>query len=145
MVPQFNFKEHSLTMLNNNINCLFTMDILNNLLPPDRADVFFDALYGDVDEGVYDIKLQFSNYVAEKNTLTFELHLTERPGKCLACNLTYGLPEVFSRHPLINIQGMVEKIEVMLDGQAKCLDWQLGSTQTESDNLHTIPLTIYLG
>ena len=132
-------------MLNNNINGLFTIDILNNLLPPDRADVFFDALFGDMDEGAYDIKLQFNNYIAEKNILTFELHLTERPGKCLACNLTYGLPEVFSRHPLINIQGMVEKIEVMLDGQAKCLDWKLGSTQTESDNLHTIPLTIYLG
>jgi hypothetical protein len=145
MTPQFNSKKNSLSMLNDNINSLFTIDILTNLLPPDRADVFFDALYGDVDEGAYDIKLQFSNYVAEKNTLTFELHLTERPGKCLACNLTYGLPEVFSRHPRINIQGMVDKIEVMLDGQAKCLDWKLGSTQTESDNLHTIPLTIYLG
>ena len=144
MTPQYNSKKHSLTMLNDNINSLFTNDILNNLLPPDRADDFFDALYGDVDEGAYDIKLQFSNYVAEKNILTFELHLTERPGKCLACNLTYGLPEVFSRHPLINIQGMIEKIEVMLDGEAKCLDWKLGPTQAESDNLHTIPLTIYL-
>jgi hypothetical protein len=145
MAPQFNFKKHSLTMLNNNISGLFTIDVLKNLLPPDRADVFFDALYGDVDEGAYDIKLQFNNYEAENNTLTFELHLTERPDKCLACNLTYGLPEVFSRHPLINIQGMVEKIESILDGRAKCLDWELGSTQTDTDNLHTIPLTIYLG
>jgi hypothetical protein len=132
-------------MLNNNINDLFTNEILNALLPADRADYFFDALYGDVDEGSYDIKLHFSHYNAEKNILAFELHLTERPGKCLACNLTYGLPEVFSRHPLINIQGMVDKIESMLNGQAKCLDWQLGSTQASSANLHTIPLNIYLG
>jgi hypothetical protein len=132
-------------MLNDNTQNLFTTEILNNLLPSDRTDAFFEALYGDVDEGAYDISLRFNNYNAEKNILTFELQLAERPGKCLACNLTFGLPEVFSRHPLINIKGMVEKIESMLDGQAKCLDWQLGSTQTAAANLHTIPLTIYLG
>jgi hypothetical protein len=132
-------------MLKNNIQNLFTTEILNDLLPSDRADAFFEALYGDIDEGAYDISLSFSNYNAEKNILNFELQLAERPGKCLACNLTYGLPEVFSRHPLINIKGMVEKIESMLNGQIKCLDWQLGSTQTTEANLHTIPLTIYLG
>ena len=132
-------------MLNDNVRNLFTNEVLNDLLPPDRADAFFDALYGDSNEGAYDIKLRYSNYNLEKNILTFELQLTERPGKCLACNLTYGLPEVFSLHPLINIQGMVEKIESMLDEQVKCLDWELGSTQTAADNLHTIPLKIYLG
>ncbi len=132
-------------MLNDNVRNLFTNEVLNDLLPPDRADAFFDALYGDSNEGAYDIKLRYSNYNLEKNILTFELQLTERPGKCLACNLTYGLPEVFSRHPLINIQGMVEKIESMLDGQVKCHDWELGSTQTAAANLHTIPLKIYLG
>jgi hypothetical protein len=132
-------------MLKNNIQNLFTTEILNDLLPSDRADAFFEALYGDIDEGAYDISLSFSSYNAEKNILNFELQLAERPGKCLACNLTYGLPEVFSRHPLINNKGMVEKIESMLNGQIKCLDWQLGSTQTTEANLHTIPLTIYLG
>ncbi len=132
-------------MLNDTVRNLFTNEVLNDLLPPDRADAFFDALYGDVDEGAYDIKLRYSNYNLEKNILTFELQLTERPGKCLACNLTFGLPEVFSRHPLINIQGMVEKIESMLDEQVKCLDWELGTTQTAADNLHAIPLKIYLG
>lgn len=132
-------------MLNDNVNNLFTNEVLNDLLPPDRADAFFDALYGDIEEGAYDIKLRYNNYNLEKNILTFELQLTERPGKCLACNLTFGLPEVFSRHPLINIQGMVEKIESMLDGQVKCLDWELGTTQTAAANLHTIPLKIYLG
>ena len=132
-------------MPNNNINSLFTREILDDLLPAGRADDFFKALFGDADEGAYDIRLHFNNYNAEKNILSFELHMQERPGKCLACNLTYGLPEVFSRHPLIDIKGIVEKIEHLLDGQARCLDWQLGSTQTATDNLHTIPLTIYLG
>jgi hypothetical protein len=132
-------------MQNNDINNLFTSEKLDDLLPADRADDFFEALYGDIDEGAYDIRLHFDSYSAEKNILNFELQLTERPGKCLACNLTYGLPEVFARHPLINIKGMVEKIETMLGGQAKCLDWQLGSTKTTAETLHTIPLTIYLG
>ena len=132
-------------MLNNDINTIFSTDKLDTLLPADRADEFFDALYGDVNEGAYDIKLYFSNYNSEKNILSFELRLTERPGKCLACNLTYGLPQVFSRHPLINVQGMVEKIEEMLCGKAKCLDWELGSTEVSENNFHSIPLNIYLG
>ena len=132
-------------MPKNNISTLFTREILDDLLPAGRADDFFKALFGDVDEGAYDISLHFSNYNAEKNILSFELHMQERPGKCLSCNLTYGLPEVFSRHPLIDIKGIVDKIENLLDGQAKCLDWQLGSTQTAAANLHTIPLEIYLG
>ena len=132
-------------MPKNNISTLFTREILDDLLPAGRADDFFKALFGDADEGAYDIRLHFSNYNAEKNILSFELHMHERPGKCLSCNLTYGLPQVFSRHPLIDIKGIVEKIENLLDGQAKCLDWQLGSTQTAADNLHTIPLNIYLG
>ena len=145
MTTQFYTQTYGLTMLNNDINNLFTSEKLNSLLPADRTDEFFDALYGDANEGAYDIKLHFSHYNIEKNILTFELRLTERPGKCLACNLTYGLPQVFSRHPLINVKGIVEKIEEMLGGQAKCLDWELGSTQVSDDKFHSIPLNIFLG
>jgi hypothetical protein len=77
--------------------------------------------------------------------LSFELQLHERPEKCLACNLTYGLPEVFSRHPLLNIKGMVEKIESLLGEETKCISWELGTTQTPASNMHIIPLTIRLG
>jgi len=132
-------------MLHTNINDIFTKEVLQELLPQQRSDEFFEALYGNSDEGAYDISLSYKNYDTDKKALCFELQLHERPDKCLACNLTYGLPEVFSRHPLINIRGMVEKIEALLGGDAKCVSWELGHTQTPAPNMHTIPLTIFLG
>ena len=109
------------------------------------SDDFFEALYGDADEGAYNISLSFISYDPEQKILSFELQLHEKPGKCLACNLTYGLPEVFSRHPLINIKGLVEKIEVHLGGDTKCISWELGHTRTPDSTMHAIPLIIQLG
>jgi hypothetical protein len=131
--------------MNENIDSIFTQEVLEDLLPPKRSDEFFEALYGDADEGAYDIKLAFKNYDADRRCLTFELHLLERPGKCLACNLTYGLPEVFSRHPLLNIKGIVARIEILLGGTIKCTGWNLGRTQTLTANMHAIPFSIWLG
>ncbi|MDX1775134.1 MAG: pancreas/duodenum homeobox protein 1 [Desulfobulbales bacterium] len=128
----------------NNVKGIFTEEVLSELMPPQRSDEFFEALYGDAAEGAYDISLAFDNYDPEKKVLSLMLKLRERPEKCLACNLTYGLPEVFARHPLINIEGMVRKIETLLGGAAKCLDWELGRTRTPAANLHTIPLIIRL-
>jgi len=122
---------------------IFKHDVLQNLFPEDRTDQFFDALYGDATEGVYDISLKFKTHRQER--LEFELHLSRRPGKCLHCSLTYGLPEVFSRHPAININGLVGEIDRLLHGRAKCIDWQIGDTQEISAELHLIPLTILLG
>ena len=132
-------------MLQKNVKDLFTKEILADLLPPQLSDDFFEALYGDVNEGAYDIKLSFKDYDSEKQLLSFELELHERPEKCLACNLTYGLPDVFSCHPLININGIVEKIVALLGGDTKCIGWELGRTQTPASNMHAIPLTIRLG
>ncbi len=125
-------------------NEIFTKEKLDSIFPPDRADHFFDALYGDAGEGAYDISLLFAKYLPETRDLLFEFHLNQRPGKCLACNLTYGLPQVFSRHPLINIKGLVQEIEKMLRGKAQCAGWQLGTTREISRSLHMIPLTIRL-
>lgn len=133
-----------MTMTPETFNSLFTEERVKELFPSDRADQFFDALFGDAAEGSYDISLQFKGYLPEQKNLQFELELHERPGKCLACNLTYGLPEVFSRHPIINIKGLVEEVEKILDGQAACKEWQLGSTKSVSKSLHIIPLTITL-
>ena len=130
--------------MHNNINEIFTKEILEDLLPPQLSDEFFEALYGDADEGAYDISLSFTSYNVVKNKLSFELQLHERPGKCLACNLTYGLPQVFSRHPLLNIQGMVEKIITLLGADIKSTGWELGRTRTPAANMHSIPLTIHL-
>ena len=132
-------------MMHKKLNDLFTKDVLEELLPSQLSNDFFEALYGDADEGAYNISLSFKNYDPEKNILSFELQLHERPEKCLACNLTYGLPDVFSCHPLINIKGMVEKIVALLGGDTKCTGWELGRTQTPASNLHIIPLTIRLG
>jgi len=132
-------------MLQKNLNDLFTKEILEDLLPSQMSNDFSEALYGDANEGAYDISLSFINYDADKKILSFELQLHERPEKCLACNLTYGLPEVFSRHPLLNIKGMIEKIEAILGGETKCTSWKLGHTQTPTSNMHAIPLIIQLG
>jgi len=123
---------------------VFNDDILRDLFPAQRADDFFEALFGDASEGAYDIFLGFTGFNEQSNTLHFTLDLHERPGCCLACNLTYGLPEVFSRHPVINISGLVADIEKKLDGRARCADWKLGTTVQQAKSLHSIPLTITL-
>ena len=129
-----------LNMTNNDFNEIFTQEALDNMFPKDRADKFFDALYGDVSEGAYDICLKFDG--SNKDSLHFEFHLKERPGKCLACSVTYGLPQVFTRHPIINVKGIVQGIDQLLDGRAKCGDWRLGRTHEVSRTLHVVPLAI---
>ena len=121
---------------------LFAPDVLKQLFPKDRSDQFFDALYGDTEEGAYDISLEFIG--SRENRLEFMLRLTQRPGKCITCSLTYGLPEVFTRHPIINIKGLVQNIGALLDGRGLVEDWQLGSTQEISNDIHVIPLDIFL-
>ncbi len=121
---------------------IFTEEALAELFPAHNADRFFEALFGDVEEGAYDISLVFSR--ANGNKLHFEFQLKQRVGKCLACNLTYGLPEVFSRHPVININGLVKGIEALLGDKERFADWRLGSTREISSSLHVVPLTIQI-
>jgi len=128
-----------------NLETVFDSQTLETLFPPERSNDFFEALFGDASEGAYDIRLSFAGHDARANSLRFLLNLHERPGCCLVCNLTHGLPQVFSRHPVINIKGLVSAIEEKLDGQARCVDWQLGSTIQQEKSLHAIPLEIKLG
>ena len=121
---------------------VFTHETCRDLLPANTADEFFDALFGDAGEGSYDISLSFRK--SDDVSLRFDLELRERPGHCLACNLTYGLPEVFSRHPIINIKGLVEKIDARLGTRAAAGSWNLGATEQQSRSLHVIPLVIEL-
>jgi len=123
---------------------IFTDEVLAGLFPASRSNDFFEALFGDAGEGAYDIRLRFDRHEPDTNSLRFYLDLHERPGCCLACNLTYGLPEVFSRHPVINIKGLVRDIEQRLPAQASCADWRLGTTIQQSRSQHYIPLTIQL-
>ncbi|MCP4671496.1 MAG: pancreas/duodenum homeobox protein 1 [Desulfobacula sp.] len=114
---------------------IFTQNFIDELLPLNLSDQFFEALYGDASEGAYDINLQFKSADTRQVELVF--HLVQRPDKCLACSLTYGLPNVFSRHPLINIKNMVNKIE---EKGVKIKAWHLGITQEINSSLHIIPL-----
>ena len=117
-----------------NIDQLFPETVLKQLFPAERADDFFEALYGDASEGAYDIAFSFQGL--KKDTFEFSFDLHRRPGKCLACNLTYGLPQVFSRHPIINIRGLVLDIEKRLADKATCSRWELGETREISSDLH---------
>jgi len=121
---------------------IFTPDTLQKLFPRDRADEFFDALFGDAGEGAYDIALGYRG--SDRNGLVMELQLHERPGRCLACNLTHGLPQVFSRHPIINIAGLVKEIDTLLGDGVTCSEWSLGYTEQRGRSLHVIPLKITL-
>ena len=124
------------------VSDVFTQSVLEKLFPDERADQFFEALYGDRRDGAYDIRLEFRGQ--SENQVHFGFQLRQRPGKCLACNLTFGLPQIFSRHPIININGLVQEINKLLDGRARCTRWQLGFTQVISRELHVIPLILFL-
>lgn len=121
---------------------IFNKEVCATLLPPEKSNDFFEALFGDASEGAYDIELAYAG--ATESTLQFDLLLHERPGRCLACNLTQGLPQVFSRHPVINIAGIVDKITKIIDNGNNGASWSLGHTQQPSRSLHSIPLQINL-
>ena len=121
---------------------IFTDKVLVELFPASRTNDFFEALFGDPAEGAYDIKLRYQGFSESDSTLQFNLDLLERPGSCLVCSLTYGLPEVFSRHPVINIKGLVKDIEGKLAGHVTCTAWKLGHTIQQGKSLHSIPLVI---
>ena len=123
---------------------LFTPAVLLDLFPADRSNSFFDALYGDIDEGVYDIELDYQGYAPNSHSLHFCFNLRERPGRCLACHLTHGLPEVFARHPVIGVTTLVGRINALLAGRAECGEWRLGATQSISSKLYGVPLIIKL-
>ena len=124
------------------IDALFTPEILQQLFPKERSHDFFDALFGDASEGAYDIELAYNG--TDGKSITLELRLHERPGRCLACNLTQGLPQVFARHPVINVPGVVEAVDKLLAGQARCREWSLGRTEQRRKEMHLIPLIIEL-
>jgi len=124
----------------NTLSDIFTPKALQALFPQERTGEFFEALFGDANDGAYDISLAYRGDTAKE--LSFEFLLRQRPGQCLVCSLTRGLPPVFSRHPIINVAGLVREIEKLAAGRFHCADWQLGATIQESEALHRIPLTI---
>ncbi|MDR2487986.1 MAG: pancreas/duodenum homeobox protein 1 [Desulfovibrio sp.] len=128
--------------MNSNAAGVFTKNWTDSVFHPGRADEFFDALFGGAEEGAYDISLRFVEQRGD--TYEFAFDLRQRPGKCLACNLTYGLPQVFSRHPVLNVKGVVEAVASAIGKSSDGLTWKLGATRELSSDLHAIPLLITL-
>lgn len=129
-------------LTNETCRSIFDPEVMKRLFPLERSDQFFEALLGDAEEGAYDIHLIYR--ALENNELQFDLLLKQRPGKCLACNLTYGLPTVFARHPVIDIGDLVEKIGLLVNEYGKCEAWRLGRTRELSKAQHAIPLYVRL-
>jgi len=122
------------------LHSVFSQKKLDAIFPPERSNEFFNALFGDPDEGAYDIRLAFDR--AEDNRLHFNFELHQRPGRCLACNLTHGLPKVFERHPIINVRGVVEQIDALMDHHGRCSGWKLGKSHEITRQVHAVPLII---
>ena len=120
----------------------FNQTDLDRIFPHSRTDQFFEALLGDAEEGAYDISLVFKD--KKEDRIDFEFQLKQRAGKCLACNLTHGLPDVFKRHRVLDVADVVRQIDAMMKNGKRCGEWQLGRTREISRELHTIPLTIDL-
>ena len=129
-------------MTSNTLDALLTSETLLKIFPKERTDEFFEALFGDANEGSYDIELAYRD--ADDKNLTLELLLHERPNCCLACNLTQGLPQVFSRHPVIDVASIVRDIDNLIGDRGTCGEWSLGHTEQRSSSLHVIPIRIIL-
>lgn len=123
---------------------LFTPACLDGIFPAEeRTKAFFDALFGDAEEGAYDIRLTFhgaQGQKAEQLKFFFELH--QRKGMCLACNLTHGLPQVFRRYPVIGLKDLCAQLARHAGWSDNEWSWELGETEEASDKLHIIPLTL---
>lgn len=122
----------------NTIAQIFTPAYLDELFPAERTDDFFAALFGDAEEGAYTIRLCFEQ--AHPTELHFAFALEERPGMCLACNLTYGLPQVFSRHPVLAVGKLANTLAQQVGWEN--ISWSLSPTHQVSKKLHKIPLII---
>jgi hypothetical protein len=122
------------------LHSIFSQEKMDTIFPPERTNAFFDALFGDAEEGAYDIRLAFDR--AENNRLHFNFELHQRPGRCLACNLTHGLPKVFERHPIINVKGLVAQIDALMDHNGRCSSWKIGKSYQISRQVHAVPLII---
>ena len=123
---------------------VITDEFLEELFPPERADEFFEALYGGAETGAFDIMLKYREFNAAEGLLLLDFVLSERPGKCMACSLTYGLPPVFERHPVINVREIAERIGEKVSPAWSLEGWSLGSTTVISRDINIIPLVLQL-
>ena len=113
---------------------------MNEVFPAERTDRFFEALFGDAEDGAYDIRMSLLKAAEDRLDFLFELH--QRGNACLACNLTHGLPAVFLRHPVIDIKSITADLARRAGWADGTWEWSLGGTDEISRALHVIPLTL---
>lgn len=119
---------------------IYTAEWCRAVFPPERTEEFFEALFGDPDDGAYNIELVFVG--REGDRLEFNFYLQQRGDKCLACNLTHGLPKVFERHPIINGAGLAQ---AAASAAGRALgEWKCGPTREDSKALHRVPFYVWL-
>ena len=106
---------------------VFTPECLNDLFPIQRTNDFFDALFGDAEEGAYDIRLVVDPEESDDGGLHFYFELHQRAGRCLVCSLTYGL---------------VSDIASRAGWELDDVWWRIGTTESLSSALHRIPLVL---
>jgi hypothetical protein len=117
----------------------FTQKTLDQIFPPEKTDAFFEAMLGDASEGAYDIRLIYQGM--QNNVLQFAFKLIQRPDKCLACSVTYGLPQVFKKHRIIDTENIVNQIKAII-GNDCIISWELQPTMPIEPNVHLVPLHI---
>lgn len=118
----------------------FSEAYLLSVFPPERTVAFFEALYGEDQEGAYDIRLTLED--EQESELRFYFALHQRPGRCLVCSVTHGLPHVFERHPVIALRSLVTELAGRAGWDLEDVWWRLGKTEEPSAALHRIGLTI---
>ncbi|WP_456370168.1 hypothetical protein [Thermodesulfatator atlanticus] len=117
---------------------------IKSLLPRERIDEFFEAFYFG-EEPAYFLELGLREWAPEAGKIVLELRLLARPGMCLACNLNSGLPAVFKKHPILNLEGIVQEIAQKIGPEYQVLSWDLVWTEQINHDLHVIPLVIKEG
>lgn len=76
----------------------------------------------------------------EKGRRNWPLSCISVPENVLPAILTYGLPQVFQRHPILNVAGVARAVAEKLGWPGDKVRWWLGHTEEVSRSLHVIPL-----
>ena len=72
--PNLNISRKQTDMDNSTIDALFTTAALQQLFPEERTNDFFEALFGDANDGAYDISLGYGGYANGRIRLELRLH-----------------------------------------------------------------------
>ena len=93
---------------------VFTPECLNDLFPIQRTNDFFDALFGDAEEGAYDIRLVVDPEESDDGELHFYFELHQRAGRCL--RFSSAIPSSISKVWSVTLQAAPDGNSTMYGG-----------------------------